>query len=327
MAGLDIYNAVGSYLNQDLSTSGEVSSTISDRIAEGKLGMKTGSGLYDYTPEDIDRSAGRAGGEARRRAQGSRGGAGGSMKVWLLDNGSIVIEHTQFMWNVPGPQVRIPVVRRARRARRRALPLRHRLRPRAHERRAAFRAPRADPGADDPRAARARRLLDVRRDDARQLPPPLRPRRRQQALLGHPECRARAGARAGARPRAVRVLRLLGQDVGPRRRAVRDRVGGRRAREGPVAVRDARPHDRALLPARQRRLGGERRCCSRSTSSTRARRWSGVSSPGSTSTRGRACARSSASRTSPPSTARTSSSRTIPRHSQAYKHAPDYYEL
>ncbi len=76
MAGLDIYNAVGSYLNQDLSTSGEVSSTIRDRIAEGKLGMKTGSGMYDYTPEDIDRLAGRARREARRRAQGSRGGAG-----------------------------------------------------------------------------------------------------------------------------------------------------------------------------------------------------------------------------------------------------------
>jgi len=30
------------------------------------------------------------------------------MKIWLLDNGSIVIEHTQLMWNVPGPQVRIP---------------------------------------------------------------------------------------------------------------------------------------------------------------------------------------------------------------------------
>jgi len=54
MAGLDIYNAVGSYLNQDLSTSGEVSSTIRDRIAEGKLGMKTGSGIYDYTSEQID---------------------------------------------------------------------------------------------------------------------------------------------------------------------------------------------------------------------------------------------------------------------------------
>lgn len=58
MAGLDIYNAVGSYLNQDLSTSGEVSSTIRDRIAEGKLGMKTGSGIYDYTPELIDQLRG-----------------------------------------------------------------------------------------------------------------------------------------------------------------------------------------------------------------------------------------------------------------------------
>ena len=55
MAGLDIYNAVGSYLNRDLSTSGEVSSTIRDLIEQGRLGMKTGSGLYDYTPEDIDR--------------------------------------------------------------------------------------------------------------------------------------------------------------------------------------------------------------------------------------------------------------------------------
>ena len=54
MAGLDIYNAVGSYLNPDLSTSGEVSSTIRDLIEEGRLGMKTGGGIYDYTPEQID---------------------------------------------------------------------------------------------------------------------------------------------------------------------------------------------------------------------------------------------------------------------------------
>jgi 3-hydroxybutyryl-CoA dehydrogenase/5-formyl-3-hydroxy-2-methylpyridine 4-carboxylate dehydrogenase len=54
MAGLDIYDAVGSYLNRDLSTSGEVSSTIRGKIAEGRLGMKTGGGLYDYTPERID---------------------------------------------------------------------------------------------------------------------------------------------------------------------------------------------------------------------------------------------------------------------------------
>jgi 3-hydroxyacyl-CoA dehydrogenase len=54
MAGLDIYKAVGSYLNSDLSTSGEVSSTILDLIEKGRLGMKTGGGLYDYTPEQID---------------------------------------------------------------------------------------------------------------------------------------------------------------------------------------------------------------------------------------------------------------------------------
>jgi 3-hydroxybutyryl-CoA dehydrogenase/5-formyl-3-hydroxy-2-methylpyridine 4-carboxylate dehydrogenase len=54
MAGLDIYQAVGSYLNQDLSNSSEVSKTITDRTAEGKLGMKTGGGLYEYTPERID---------------------------------------------------------------------------------------------------------------------------------------------------------------------------------------------------------------------------------------------------------------------------------
>jgi 4-pyridoxolactonase len=31
------------------------------------------------------------------------------VRIWLLDNGSIAIEHTQFMWNVPGERVRIPV--------------------------------------------------------------------------------------------------------------------------------------------------------------------------------------------------------------------------
>ncbi len=31
------------------------------------------------------------------------------MRLWLLDHGSIVIEHTQLMWNVPGEPARIPV--------------------------------------------------------------------------------------------------------------------------------------------------------------------------------------------------------------------------
>ena len=54
MAGLDIYDAVGSYLNRDLSTAGDVSSTIRGLIAKGRLGMKTGGGIYDYTPEQIE---------------------------------------------------------------------------------------------------------------------------------------------------------------------------------------------------------------------------------------------------------------------------------
>jgi 3-hydroxyacyl-CoA dehydrogenase len=54
MAGLDIYNAVGSYLNKDLSTSGDVSSMIREKIDQGRLGMKTGGGIYDYTPEQIE---------------------------------------------------------------------------------------------------------------------------------------------------------------------------------------------------------------------------------------------------------------------------------
>jgi 3-hydroxybutyryl-CoA dehydrogenase/5-formyl-3-hydroxy-2-methylpyridine 4-carboxylate dehydrogenase len=53
MAGLDIYNSVGSYLNQDLCNGAEVSKTITDRVERGELGIKSGKGLYDYTPERI----------------------------------------------------------------------------------------------------------------------------------------------------------------------------------------------------------------------------------------------------------------------------------
>ena len=54
MAGLDIYENVASYLNKDLSTASDVSRTIRDRTAKGQLGMKTGGGIYDYTPDEID---------------------------------------------------------------------------------------------------------------------------------------------------------------------------------------------------------------------------------------------------------------------------------
>jgi len=53
MAGLDIYSAVGSYLNKELSNSADVAGCIAERISQRKLGMKTGSGIYDYTPAKI----------------------------------------------------------------------------------------------------------------------------------------------------------------------------------------------------------------------------------------------------------------------------------
>ena len=53
VAGLDIYQAVGSYLNNELCNRGDVSSYVTERTAKGNLGMKTGSGIYSYTPEKI----------------------------------------------------------------------------------------------------------------------------------------------------------------------------------------------------------------------------------------------------------------------------------
>jgi 5-formyl-3-hydroxy-2-methylpyridine 4-carboxylic acid 5-dehydrogenase len=51
VAGLDIYNAVASYLNADLSRRADVSETVTARVEKGDLGMKTGRGLFEYTPE------------------------------------------------------------------------------------------------------------------------------------------------------------------------------------------------------------------------------------------------------------------------------------
>lgn len=53
MAGMDIYNAVASYLNRDLSNEAGVSTTITDLVAKGRLGMKTKGGLFDYTDEQV----------------------------------------------------------------------------------------------------------------------------------------------------------------------------------------------------------------------------------------------------------------------------------
>ncbi len=53
MAGLDIYTSVASYLNQSLSNETGVSSTATGLKDDGRLGIKTGGGFFDYSPERI----------------------------------------------------------------------------------------------------------------------------------------------------------------------------------------------------------------------------------------------------------------------------------
>lgn len=55
MAGLDIYQSVGSYLNAELCTRDDVARYVTDRTARGDLGVKSGAGIFRYTPEEIER--------------------------------------------------------------------------------------------------------------------------------------------------------------------------------------------------------------------------------------------------------------------------------
>ncbi len=53
MAGLDTYENVSSFLNRELSTRSDVSPFVSARTRDGRLGLKSGGGVYDYTPDGI----------------------------------------------------------------------------------------------------------------------------------------------------------------------------------------------------------------------------------------------------------------------------------
>ena len=50
MAGLDIYGSVAGYLNADLCDRSDVSPWAAERIESGRLGLKTGEGIYAYEP-------------------------------------------------------------------------------------------------------------------------------------------------------------------------------------------------------------------------------------------------------------------------------------
>jgi 3-hydroxyacyl-CoA dehydrogenase len=53
VAGLDIYESVAGYLNPELSTESGISETITRLTGEGKLGIKTGGGLFDYSKQEL----------------------------------------------------------------------------------------------------------------------------------------------------------------------------------------------------------------------------------------------------------------------------------
>lgn len=53
MAGLDIYQSVASFLNADLSARRDVAPMITKKLEQGRRGMKSGAGLFDYTSDDL----------------------------------------------------------------------------------------------------------------------------------------------------------------------------------------------------------------------------------------------------------------------------------
>lgn len=53
MAGLDIYQSVASFLNAELCNRDDVSPMVTQATQEGRLGMKSGGGLFDYSRDDL----------------------------------------------------------------------------------------------------------------------------------------------------------------------------------------------------------------------------------------------------------------------------------
>jgi len=53
LAGLDIYHNVAQYLNGNLCNGREVSPTVVEMVRNGKLGLKTGQGFFDYSKVNI----------------------------------------------------------------------------------------------------------------------------------------------------------------------------------------------------------------------------------------------------------------------------------
>ena len=51
LGGVDIFLAISEYLMKDLCSSSQPSSLLIDAVKEGRLGIKSGTGLYEWSPD------------------------------------------------------------------------------------------------------------------------------------------------------------------------------------------------------------------------------------------------------------------------------------
>jgi 3-hydroxyacyl-CoA dehydrogenase len=54
LAGWDFILAASQYLTPTLESSTEISAVLKEKVARGELGVKTGKGFYEWTPESVE---------------------------------------------------------------------------------------------------------------------------------------------------------------------------------------------------------------------------------------------------------------------------------